>query len=95
MAYGDSDRAYLLGQDFGVDVTHNATTVKGQLDEVTEDMLGGVVPTLGLLRSVLVATGSISPVAEDSITVDGGSYKVYAVREEAPDGRLSRVFLAG
>jgi hypothetical protein len=96
VAYGDSDRAYLLGQDFGVDVTYSGTTVDGQLDEVTEEMLPGInVVQLGLTRSALVATGSISPVAGNSITVDGGAYTVYEVRKEAPDGRLTRVFLAG
>ena len=95
MAYGDADRAYLLGQDFGVDVTYSATTVSGIVDEVTDDMLPGVmVSQLGLIRSVLVATGSISPVAGQAITVDGTSYTVYEVRREAPDGRLTRVLLA-
>lgn len=96
MAYGDADRAYLLGQDFGVDVIYGGTTVDGQLDEVTDDMLPGqMVSQLGLIRSVLIATGSVSPVAGQSITVDGSSYTVYEVRTEAPDGRLTRVFLAG
>lgn len=95
MAYGDSDRAYLLGADFGVDVTYSGTTVDGHLDEVTEEMLPGVnIVQLGIKRSALIATGSITPVAGNAITVDGGSYTVYAVYREGPDGRLTRVFLA-
>jgi hypothetical protein len=95
VAYGDSDRAYLLGEDFGITVVYSGTTVVGQLDEVTEDMLAGhVVPQLGVTRTVLVATGSISPVAGQSITVDGTIYTVYEVRREAIDGRLTRVWLA-
>jgi hypothetical protein len=95
VAFGDADRAYLLGNDFGVDVVYAGTTVDGQLDEVTEDMLQGhVVPQLGVTRTVLVATGSISPVAGQSIRVDDVSYTVYEVRREAIDGRLTRVWLA-
>jgi hypothetical protein len=96
VAFGDSDRAYLLGQDFGVTVVYSGTTVVGQLDEVTEEMLmGQAVSQLGLTRSVLIATGSVSPVAGVAITVDGGSYTVYDVRREGIDGRLTRVLLAG
>jgi hypothetical protein len=95
VAFGDADLDYLLGNDFGVDVVYAGLTVDGQLDEVTEDMLAGhVVPQLGVTRTVLVATGSISPVAGQSITVDGTSYTVYEVRREAIDGRLTRVWLA-
>lgn len=39
MAFGDADRAYMLGQDFGSDVTYDGTTVDAQIDGVTEDML--------------------------------------------------------
>ena len=95
MAYGDADRAYLLGEDFGVTVVYSGTTVVGQVDEVTDDMLQGhVIPQLGVTRSVLVATGAINPVAGQTISVDAVTYTVYEVRKEAPDGRLTRVFLA-
>ena len=94
MAFGDGDRAYLLGQDFGVDVTYGGTTVKGIVDEMDEAALAGqAVSQLGRQRSVLIATGSLSPDPEGSITVDGTTYVVYDVREEPPDGRFTRVFL--
>jgi hypothetical protein len=95
LAFGDADRAYLLGADFGVTVIYAGTTVVGQLDEVTEGMLQGhVVPALGVTRTALIATGSISPVAGQTISVDGTTYTIYEVRREGIDGRLTRVWLA-
>jgi hypothetical protein len=95
VSFGDDDLAYMLGEDFGVDVVYSGTTVKGIVDEMDEAMLAGhMVSQVGRIRSVLVKTGSIAPVPEGSITVNGTVFKVYDVREEAPDGRLTRVFLA-
>lgn len=86
----------MLGQDFGVSVTYSGTTVVGMVDEQDESTLpGSMVGQVARMRSVLVATGAISPVAGVAITVGGGSYTVYEVREEPPDGRLTRVYLAG
>jgi hypothetical protein len=96
VAFGDEDLPFMLGNDFGVDVIYSGTTVDGILDEATEDMLQGhVVPQLGVTRTVLIATGSISPVAGQTISVDGTTYTVYEVRREAIDGRLTRVWLQG
>ncbi len=96
MAYGDADRAYLLGQDFGVDVTAGAVTVKGQLDEQWEGVLPGqTMSQAALHRSVLIATGSLSLTQGGAITVDGGSYTVIDTQREPPDGRFTRVVLGG
>ncbi len=94
MAFGDGDRAAMLA-DFGVTVIYAATTVKGIVDEVDEATLQGhVAPQLGRNKSVLVATGAISPAQGGTISVDGTNYTVHTVQEEPPDGRFVRVWLA-
>ena len=96
MAFGDGDRAYLLGQDFGVDVVYSGTTVKGIIDEAPWDGLATPYQNAsGTTRTVLIATGSISPAQAGSITVGGTAYTVVDAVPEPPDGRLTRVLLKG
>jgi hypothetical protein len=95
VAFGDADRTALLA-DFGVDVTYSATTVKGLLDEAPWDGLQTPYTNVsGVTRTVLVATGAISPAQSGSITVDGTAYTVVDTNPEPPDGRFTRILLKG
>ena len=97
MAFGDADRdVFIEAAVFGVTVVYGGTTTTGAYDELTEDLLDGhVVAQEGIQKSVLVKTGAFSPSLGGAITVAGTAYTVRDIRQEGPDGRLTRVFLAG
>lgn len=92
MSFGDADLAYMLGQDFGYDVVYSGTTVKGQLDRRTVEVLQGTGG--GVLAqdiSVLVKKGSISPAIGSTLTVNSVSYTVRDILDE--DESLTRLHL--
>ncbi len=77
--------------DFSVSVTFGATSFKGILD-TPDDFVGGVA--VSTEYSLLVKSSNITTLEElDTVTIDGASYKVRAIRK-VDDGKLSRVGLS-
>ena len=98
MAFGDSDLAYLLGEDFGVTCSVRSGTVTtstvGILDEAWQAVLEGqVIAESAVHRTVLIATGSLSLTQGNTLLVGGDGYTVLDLLKDGPDGRLTRVLL--
>lgn len=92
--YGDSDHDDML-REFGVPVTLGGVTVNGIVDLSDQDLYNADAGQFtGKVQPVLVKTGALPGLAEHaSITVDGTRYTVIQVRQEAPDGAFTRVWL--
>ncbi len=100
MSFGDADLAYMLGEDFGVTVSITAgsvtTSTVGIYDEQWQAVLEGqAIAESARQKTVVLATGSLSFAQGDTLTVGGTPYTVVDLLPEGPDGRLTRVLLAG
>jgi hypothetical protein len=88
--FGASDIDALLS-DTGVVVVVGAVVSRGLEDAPDEDMLGQTSPGLvGLVRVVIVKTGTFALASRGDITVDGVAYKIHKF-ERLDDGALTRV----
>lgn len=84
--FGAADRDVLLA-DFGVDLTAAGTTVKALLDFDTLEGQDGAGRLIRTTRtSVRIKAGAVSLTLDQSITVDGLSYKVRSLPMLVDDG---------
>lgn len=95
MAFGDSDIAAMLSTAvFGVPVVFSGVTVPGILDiyDTRDPHTQSIVDIVEKYRVVTIQTGSISPINESSLTVDGVSFKVRDIIQSA-DGSLTHLYV--
>jgi len=80
----------------GEQVTLGSDSTYGHIDDMTVSDDEGRAAVLGQRRSVLVATGLLTTLADGaSITVGATTYEVRESRtEEDEDGSTTRIFLA-
>jgi hypothetical protein len=94
MAFGDADRDTFLA-DFGVTVVYGVTTVKGIFGQRDEDDSAGFDARVSKnVTSLLVKTGALPGLAEDSlITIDGTQYRVRDPNK-VRDGGFTRILVS-